>query len=93
MISTWTLLAFLGAGPISETAPVHSQEASAADATVKKDIIYKKETVIDLSGSVVEGEHQLPPAFFLEKMNTPRAQGFLAERLKFSLRNYNDLGF
>jgi hypothetical protein len=77
---------------------VVSQAAEAPAATdvegdVKKDIIYKKETTVDLSGSMVEAENQVPPAFFLSKMQTPKAKGLLSERLQFSLRNYNDLGF
>lgn len=58
-----------------------------------KEVIYQKETTIDLSGSSVQVENQAPSAFLLSKMQTPKAEGLLAERLNFTLRNYNDLGF
>lgn len=66
-----------------------------ADASpqVQKQVIYQKETSIDFSGSSVEGENQLPPAFFVTKMQTPNGESLLAERLKFGLKNYNELGF
>ncbi len=69
------------------------QAGDSKDVEVQKEVVYQKETTVDLSGSNVEGENQLPPAFFLSRMQTPKAEGLLAERLRFSLRNYNDLGF
>lgn len=70
-----------------------SAESPVVDTQVEKQIIYQKETVVDLSGSTVEADTQSPPAFFLSKMQTPNARGLLEERLKFSLRDYNQLGF
>ncbi|MDB5037596.1 MAG: hypothetical protein JWQ35_1124 [Bacteriovoracaceae bacterium] len=70
-----------------------TDETDLSNTEVQKNIVYKKETTVDLSGSTVEAENQLPPAFFLSKMQTPKAQGLLSDRLRFSLRNYNDLGF
>ena len=67
--------------------------AESGDVEVQKQIVYQKETNVDLSGSNVEGENQVPPAFFLSKNLTAKAKGLLEERLRFSLRNYNDLGF
>ena len=67
------------------------QDAPAGN--VEKSIIYQKETYVDLSGSKVEGENQLPPAFFLMKNNTPNAESLLAQRLKFKLKNYNEAGY
>jgi hypothetical protein len=101
MIATLTMIFLVQAAPAEVEQPANSNAASvpaqsaqgAPEITVKKEIVYKKETNVDLTGSIVEGENQLPPAFFLEKMQTPKAQGLLAERLRFSLRNYNDMGF
>lgn len=61
--------------------------------SVEKKIIYKKETTVDLTGTTVEGENQLPPAFFVTKMQTPNARSLLEERLRFGLRDYNHMGF
>lgn len=69
-----------------------AQEA-APQVTVQKEIVYQKETTIDFSGSKVEGENQVPPAFFVTKMQTPNGESLLSERLKFGLKNYNELGF
>ena len=91
MIATILFLAAIQIDPAG-AAPTESANAG-GEVEVEKKIVYQKETVVDLSGSVVEGENQLPPAFFLSKMQTPKPQGALAERLRFSLRNYNDLGF
>lgn len=94
MIHTFAILFLVSAAPgMDATTAQNIQAADSTEVIVQKDIIYKKETSVDLTGSVVEGENQLPPAFFLEKMQTPKAQGLLAERLRFSLRHYNDLGF
>ena len=60
---------------------------------VDKQVIYEKETSIDFDGSEVEGENQLPPAFFVMKMKTPKGTSLLAERLRFGLKDYNELGF
>jgi len=60
---------------------------------VEKEVVYQKETTVDLEGSKVQGENQLPPAFFVTKMATPKAESLLAQRLKFKLKNYNELGF
>jgi len=60
---------------------------------VQKEIRYQKETTVDLSGAEVQGESQFPPAFFLTKMQTPKAGSLLAERLRFGLKDYNRLGF
>ncbi len=103
MIASILLATLFQAGPV-DTAPAavpapagEAQAANPAEGAnntdVEKSVVYQKETTVDLTGSVVEAENQLPPAFFLSKMQTPKAQGLLAERLKFSLRNYNDLGF
>jgi len=69
------------------------QPISAADVEVERQIIYQKETSIDLTGSKVEGETQVPPTFFVMKMNTQKGQSLLEERLQFGLRDYNELGF
>ena len=63
------------------------------DVIVEKEIRYQKETTVDLTGSDVSGESKLPPAFFVNKMQTPNAESLLSERLKFPLRNYNRTGF
>ncbi|TVQ77930.1 MAG: hypothetical protein EA369_08125 [Bradymonadales bacterium] len=63
------------------------------ETVVEKQIVYQQETNIDLAGSQVDGESQLPPAFFVMKMNAPTASSLLEERLKFGLRDYNELGF
>ncbi len=68
-------------------------EAPVVEEQVEKKVIYQKETTVDLSGSTVEADTQSPPAFFLSKVQTPQAKGLLEERLKFSLRDYNMLGF
>jgi|GEM_PF-3896260 len=60
---------------------------------VEKKIVYQKETTVDLEGAQVKGKNQLPPAFFVTKMNTPKGVSLLAQRLNFKLRHYNDLGF
>jgi hypothetical protein len=69
--------------------------AQGADANVEvqKEIIYQKETNVDLSGSDIKGERDLPPAFFLTKMQTPKADSLLQERLKFRLKDFNRAGF
>lgn len=72
-----------------DTGAANSQQ----EVSVEKKIIYQKEQVVDLSGTTVEGENQLPPAFFVTKMQTPGAKSLLEERLKFGLRDYNQLGF
>jgi hypothetical protein len=79
MISLYALLIFL--------------QPSAEPVTSNKEVIYEKETTLDFSGSKVEGDNQLPPAFFVTKMQTPNADSLLQERLKFQMRNYNELGF
>jgi len=68
-------------------------DAPQAQTTIEKKIIYQKEQVVDLTGTTVEGENQLPPAFFVTKMQTPGAKSLLEERLRFGLRDYNQLGF
>ncbi len=70
---------------LEAAAPVHVE--------VEKEIRYKKETAIDLSGSNVNGEKQAPPAFFVTKKEAPNAARLLDERLKFKLIRYNELGF
>jgi hypothetical protein len=70
-----------------------SVEEAAPELRVEKEIIYKKETTVDLSGSTVDGETQTPPAFFVTKMQTPKAKSLLEERLRFNLRHYNEMGF
>lgn len=60
---------------------------------VEKHVIYEKETTIDLSGSTVEGENQLPSTFFVMKMKAPKADSLLEERLQFGMKDYNELGF
>ena len=60
---------------------------------IEKEIRYQKETIVDLSGSEVTGQDQLPPAFFLTKMQTPKPASLLEERLHFKMQNYNELGF
>ena len=70
-----------------------STEPASQEVVVEKEIIYQKETVVDLSGSKVEGEKQAPPAFFLSKTQAPEVKGLLSERLQFSFRDYNLLGF
>lgn len=72
---------------------VWETSAPSIEIEVQKEIVYKKETSVDLSGADVEGENQLPPAFFLMKNETPGAKSLLAERLRFGLRDYNQLGF
>lgn len=67
--------------------------ATPPNVKVEKKIIYQKETTVDLEGSEVQGENQVPPAFFVTKMNTPKGESLLAKRLKFKLKNYNELGF
>lgn len=61
--------------------------------TVEKKVIYQKETSLDFSDAEVIGENQLPPAFFVTKMNTPKAASLLEERLRFKMKNFNELGF
>lgn len=90
MISTLFIFLAIQEAPAVEA---EASKPAAQTAETEKDIVYKKETTVDLSGATVEGENQMPPAFFLSKMQTPKAEGLLAERLRFSLRNYNDLGF
>ena len=70
-----------------------SVDGAEPDMVVEKEIVYQKETVVDLSGSTVEGQKQAPPAFFLSKTQAPEVKGLLSERLHFSFRDYNLLGF
>lgn len=72
---------------------VLTQANSTPRVTVQKEVVYQTETSIDFTGSKLEGESQLPPAFFVMKMQTPNGESLLAERLKFGLKNYNELGF
>jgi hypothetical protein len=67
--------------------------ANAPEVIVEKKVIYQKEQVVDLSGSEVSGDSQLPPAFFVTKAQTPGAKSLLEERLNFKLRTYNRMGF
>lgn len=67
--------------------------AEAPNVKVEKKVIYQSETTIDLEGSKVTGENQLPPAFFVMNMKSPNGESLLRERLKFGLRDYNELGF
>jgi hypothetical protein len=83
---------FISVALIGQSAESSNANSGSA-APVEKNIIYQKETTVDLSGSNVEGENQLPPAFFLMKNNTPNAESLLAQRLKFGLKNYNQAGF
>lgn len=61
--------------------------------TVEKKVVYQKQTDLDFSGSKVVGEKQIPPTFFVTKMKTPNGESLLAERLKFKMKDYNELGF
>jgi len=70
---------------------VASPDASAGDAN--KEIVYKKETFVDLGGSSVDGEQIAPPAFFVTKTDGPAARKLLEERLNFKLEKYNQFGF
>lgn len=67
--------------------------AEAPSEIVEKKVIYQRETSLDFSGSKVVGENQLPPAFFVTKMQTPKGASLLEERLKFKMKDYNELGF
>lgn len=70
-----------------------NQSQAQPEVKVEKQVIYQKETTIDLSGSEVKGESQMPPAFFVQKMNTPKGDSLLSQRLKFKIKNVNQLGF
>lgn len=74
---------------------VSAAEAPQTQTIIQKKIVYQKETSVDLSndGSSVDGEAQLPPAFFLMKNKTPKARSLLLERLNFGMKDYNPLGF
>jgi hypothetical protein len=72
---------------------MQSVASTQTEVVVEKQVIYQQETTIDLSGSRVEGENQLPPTFFVMKMKAPKAESLLEERLQFGLRDYNELGF
>lgn len=76
-------LLLLGTEPIGDSSVVN----------VEKKIIYQKETSLDFEEAQVEGENQLPPAFFVTKMNTPKGASLLEERLRFKMRDFNELGF
>jgi hypothetical protein len=76
-------LLLLGTEPTSDSSGV----------TVEKKIIYQKETSLNFEEARVEGENQLPPAFFVTKMNTPKGASLLEERLRFKMRDFNELGF
>ena len=86
-----TLLALLSLES-PEAAPELTDDTQAVTTIVEKKVIYKKETTVDLTGSNVSGEGQLPPAFFVTKMQTPRARSLLEEKLRFKVRNYNLMG-
>lgn len=60
---------------------------------VEKQVIYQKKTNLDFTGSKVVGEKQIPPTFFVTKMKTPNGESLLAERLKFKMKDFNELGF
>ncbi len=68
-------------------------ETANVSVRVEKQVIYQKETTVDLSGSNVEGDSALPSTFFLTKMRTPKADSLLNDRLQFKLKEYNRLGF
>jgi len=94
IVSALILLVFQTADAQASLDPAQLELPSLVpEATIEKKIIYKKETTVDLSGTTVEGENQLPPAFFVTKMQTPGARSLLEERLKFGLRDYNHMGF
>ncbi len=87
-----TIIAYLSL--MADTANVPAAPPPGPAPEVQKEIRYQKETMVDLSGSNVEGENSAPPAFFVTKMQTPNAASLLAERLKLiDLRRFNDLGF
>ncbi len=67
--------------------------SDASPAPVDKEIVYKKETFVDLSGSSVDGEKVAPPAFFVTKTDGPEARRLLEERLNFKLERFNRFGF
>jgi hypothetical protein len=67
--------------------------SDATPQTADKEIVYKKETFVDLSGSSVDGEKIAPPAFFVTKTDGPNARRLLEERLNFKLERFNRFGF
>lgn len=68
--------------------------AAQPNVTVEKEVIYKKETTVDLNGSEVKADSKLPPAFFVSKMNTPKGASLLQERLhNMKADKVNQLGF
>jgi hypothetical protein len=70
-----------------------SDTSDQPNVTVEKQIVYRKEETVDLSGSDVKGQKQLPPAFFVTKEKTPGSESLLARRLRFSLNHFNETGF
>mgnify|MGYP007009259623 CR=1 FL=1 len=74
-------------------APTESSQPASSETIVEKKVIYQKETSLDFSDAEVVGENQLPPAFFVTKMNTPKGASLLEERLRFKMKNFNELGF
>ena len=72
---------------------VYFMLVASTDTSVEKEIVYKKETFVDLSGSSVDGEQVAPPAFFVTKTDGPNARKLLEERLNFKLEKFNQFGF
>jgi len=88
MIANLILLMALVSDAPGAVAPEPQQQQE-----VEKQIVYKKDTLVDLSGSQVVGTKQLPPAFFVTQLKAPPADSLLTNRLKFSLKKYNEMGF
>lgn len=69
-------------------------DGASSNVKVEKEVIYKKETTVDLNGSEVKADSKLPPAFFVSKMNTPKGASLLEERLhNMKADKVNLLGF
>lgn len=92
ILMTISLLIQIGEAPAISTTET-STASPEVSTSIEKEVVYQKITNIDLNGAKVEGEKSLPQEFFLYNVKAPRIKNFLEDRLKFSLRDFNNLGY
>lgn len=61
--------------------------------TIEHQVVYQKETTMELKGANVEGDLKLPSSFPMAQNEDAKAASFLNERTQFKLGDSNPLGY
>ena len=67
--------------------------SSTPEEKVEKIIVYQKETTVDLEGSSVTGELNLPPLYSISKTDSLIPESLVKRKLRFRLREHSKLNY